>query len=84
MVPENIHTPPLREFHLGPPPPLPWIFHICKELMTPTPPRKFHRVRRRLRIHNGFHLILLCSLELEHSKLLTKQPKLQNIAYPFT
>ena len=67
-----------------PPPPLPWIFHICKELMTPTPPRKFHRVRRRLQIHNGFHLILLCSLELEHSKLLTKQPKLQNIAYPFT
>ena len=30
-----------------------------------------------------FHLILLSSLELEHSKLLTKQPKLQNIAYPF-
>ena len=31
----------------------------------------------------GFHLILLSSLELEHSKLPTKQPKLQNLAYPF-
>ena len=60
----------------------PWIFHICKELMNPTPLRKFHRIRRRLRLHNGFHLILLHSLELEHSKLPTKQPKLQNIAYP--
>ena len=26
---------------------------------------------------------LLSGLELEHSKLPTKQPKLQNIAYPF-
>ena len=31
----------------------------------------------------GFHLILLSGLESEHSKLPTKQPKLQNIAYPF-
>ena len=36
VVPENIHTPPQREFHLGSPPP-PWIFHICRELMTPHP-----------------------------------------------
>ena len=41
--------------------------------------------RRCLRLHNGFHLILSRGLELEHSKLLTKQPKLQNfnIACPF-
>ena len=31
----------------------------------------------------GFHLILLSGLELEHSKLPTKQPELQNTAYPF-
>ena len=30
-----------------------------------------------------FPLILSNSLELEHSKLPTKQPKLQSIAYPF-
>ena len=36
VVAENIHIPPWREFHLGPPPlPPPWIFHICKGLMTP-------------------------------------------------
>ena len=40
--------------------------------------------QRRLRLRNGFHLILLRSLKLDHSKLPTKQPKLQNIAYPFT
>ena len=28
-------------------------------------------------------LFLLSGLELEHSKLPTKQPKLQNIAHPF-
>ena len=39
--------------------------------------------RHRLRLRNGFHLILLHGLELGHSKLPTKQPKLQNIAYPF-
>lgn len=38
MVPENIYTPPRREFHLGPlPPPPPSIFHICKKLMTTHP-----------------------------------------------
>ena len=36
----------------------------------------------RLRLCNGFHFILLNGLELEHSKLPTEQPKLQNIAYP--
>ena len=36
VVPENIQTPPRREFHLGPPPP-PWIFHFCRVLMTPNP-----------------------------------------------
>ena len=40
--------------------------------------------QRRLRLRNGFHLILLRSFKLDHSKLPTKQPKLQNIAYPFT
>ena len=39
--------------------------------------------RHSLWLHNGFHLILSSSVELEHSKLPTKQPKLQNIAYPF-
>ena len=34
-------------------------------------------------VKQWFHLILLSGLELEHSKLPTKQPKLQNIAYPF-
>ena len=38
MAPENIiHTPPWREFHLARTPPPPWIFHIYKELVTPTP-----------------------------------------------
>ena len=39
--------------------------------------------QHRLQLHNGFHLILSRRLKLEHSKLPTKQPKLQNIAYPF-
>ena len=39
--------------------------------------------QRRLQLRNGFYLILLCSLKLEHNKLPTKQPKLLNIAYPF-
>ena len=37
VVPENIQTPPRREFHFGPPPPPPRIFHFCRELMTPHP-----------------------------------------------
>ena len=62
-------------------PPPPWIFHICEELMTHPPPplslQNFHSIRQRpprLWVCNGFHLISLRGLELEHSKLPTKQP----------
>ena len=41
------------------------------------------RLLLRTLVKQWFHLILLSGLELEHSKLPTKQPKLQNIAYPF-
>ena len=83
--------------------PPPWIFHIYKELVTPSTPPEFppsktkrpptplekfifmkkyyqSKERCRLRLCNGFHFILLSGLELEHSKLPTEQPKLQNIA----
>ena len=46
--------------------PPPWIFCICKELMTLPPLRNFHKVRQRP--PNP------CILELEHSKLPTTQP----------
>ena len=85
--------------------PPPWIFHIYKELVTPSTPLEFplsktkppqplwkglfsrkkyyqSKGRCRLQLCNGFHFILLSGLELEHSKLPTEQPKLQNIAYP--
>ena len=65
-------------------PPPPWIFHICEELMTHSPPLYPSRIftkkdyqskeRRHLWVCNGFHLISLRGLELEHSKLPTKQP----------
>ena len=104
LVPENNYPYPTTEGISLRTPPHPWIFHICKELMTPPPPlRNFHKVRQRppnpcgkvyflkvkiewrclFAVKQWFHLMLLSGLELEHSKLPTKQPKLQNIAYPF-
>ena len=103
MVPENIHTPPRMEFHLGSPPLPPLqIFYICKELMTLPPPlQNFYKVRegpanpsgkvyfhekRRVMpfaVTQWFSFNFFERLELEHSKLPTKQPELQNIAYPF-
>ena len=46
--------------------------------------KKYYLVKERccLWLCNGFHFILLNGLELEHNKLPTEQPKLQNIAYP--
>ena len=38
--------------------------------------------QRRLRLRNGFHLILLRSLKLDHSKLPTKQPKVVSVGLP--
>ena len=99
-VPENIHTPPQREFHLGfphlpgfsifvrnwwpTPPPLPLQnFHSIRQRPPPPIPlEKFiftkkdyqSKERRRLWVCNGFHLISLRGLELEHNKLPTKQP----------
>ena len=66
-----------------------WIFHKVKQ----SPPaslekfifmKKYYLIKEwcRLWLCNGFHFILLSGLELEHSKLPTEQPKLQNIAYP--
>ena len=36
VVPENIQTPTAEGISLRTPPP-PWIFHFCRELMTPHP-----------------------------------------------
>ena len=37
VVPENIQIPTTEGISLRTPPP-PWIFHFCRELMTPHPP----------------------------------------------
>ena len=95
VVRENIHTHYGWNFTPGfsisvrnwwPP-----LFLQSKTKTPPTPLEKFiftkkdyqSKEQHRLLLCNGFHLILLTGLELEHSKLPTKQPKLQNIAYPF-
>ena len=47
VVPENIQAPTTEGISIRtPPPPPPWIFHFCKELMTPTP-SEFPQVRQR-------------------------------------
>ena len=71
-------------------PPIPPEFPQSKTKTPPTPPEKFsftkndhqRKERRQLQLCNGFHSILLSGLELEHSKLPTKQSKLHNIAHP--
>ena len=68
------HPPPLplRNFHSirqrPPPPPIP----LEKFIFTKKDYQS--KERRRLWVCNGFHLISLRRLELEHSKLPTKQP----------
>ena len=74
VVPENIHTPPPREFHLRPSNPSGKVYFHEKDYQS--------KERYRLRLCNGFHLISLSDLELEHSKLPTMQYKLHNTAYP--
>ena len=89
--------PPPWIFHINfvrncspPPPPFPPEFPQRKT-KTPSPSGKVYFTEKDyqskewcpLWLGDGIHWILLCGLELEHSKLHTKQPKLQNIAYPF-
>ena len=45
VVPENIQAPTTEGISLRTPPP-PWIFHFCRELMTPNPP-EFPQVLQR-------------------------------------
>ena len=43
VVPENIQTPPRREFHFGPPPPTTQDFPFLQGTDDPPPPRNFHK-----------------------------------------
>ena len=66
---------------MTPPPPLQNFHKVRQGPPNPSGKVYFHEKRRMMQcaVTQRFSFIL----ELEHSKLPTKQPELQNIAYPF-